>query len=250
MPDELVIKPMSEDFLLWRCLHGGPLNRHNIDSPPPHIEVDWPSARARNIPLLRKLTQTYGACAILARDGEDVVATLRFYPKALCSFGVGAGFCLQQSYPAGPKDDLAAGLFPPLETLADKTLFVHCLMVVSPPGEPNRYRRKGLATRLALELIRWAGERGWSAIEANSYEEIPMLYAISGTAGRRFWEPLGFSLVHQDTEPAISGDLLEKLRAEAVAAGLQAENAANRYGMRIELTRGSRPGDEGEKEDI
>ena len=110
-------------------------------------------------------------------------------------------------------------------------------MVTSPPGDPDRCKRKGLATRLASELIRWAKGQGWSSIEANAYEEIPMLYAISGAAGRRFWEKLGFSLVRQDTEPAICGDFLERLRRDAVAAGLRPENAANRYRMRLDLTR-------------
>jgi hypothetical protein len=237
MPDDLVVEPMAEGFIVWRCLHGGPISRRTIDSPPPNLEVDWPSIRVRNIPLLRKLTRTYGACAILAHDGDEVVGTLRFYPKVLCSFVEGAGFCLQQTAPAGPKDDLAAGEFRSLEGLTDKTLFVHCLMIASPSGDPGRYRRKGLATRLALELVRWAKNQGWSAIEATSYEEIPMLYAISGVAGRRFWEKLGFSMVHQDTEPAISGDFLETLRKDAVAAGLQPENVANRYRMRFELIR-------------
>ncbi len=236
MLDDLIVEPMKEDFILWRCLHAGPLTRRNIDAPEPNVEVDWPSTRARNIPLLKKLTRTYGACAILARDGDSVVGTLRFYPKALCSFAdSGAGFCLQQRPPAGPQDDLAAREFPPREGLADKTLFVHCLMIASPPGDPNRYRRKGLATRLALELVRWAEDQGWSEIEANSYEEIPLLYAISGSVGRRFWERLGFSMVHQDTEPAISGDFLVKLRQDTVAAGLRAEDVTNRYEMRLDL---------------
>jgi GNAT superfamily N-acetyltransferase len=233
---DLQIGPMGEDFILWRCLHAGPLNGRNIDSPEPNADVDWPSARARNIPLLEKLTRTYGACAILARDGDDVVGMLRFYPKPLCEFGdSGAGFCLQQRYPAGPADELAAGRLPSFEELADKTLFVHCLFVASPRDDPDRYRRKGLATRLARELVRWAGSRGWSAIEATSYEEIPMLYAISGVAGRRFWEPLGFHVVRQDTEPAIGGDLLMLLRQDAVAAGLRAEDVVNRYRMRFDL---------------
>jgi len=237
MLDNLIVESMREDFLLWRCLHAGPIDRQNINSPPPNPEVDWPSVRARNIPLLMKLTQTYGACAILARDGDDVVGTLRFYPKALCSFGdSGAGFCLQQRSPFGPADDMAAREFPSLAALTDKTLFVHCLMVTSPPNKPDRYRRKGLATRLALELVRWAKERGWSSIEANAYEELPMLYAISGVAGRRFWEPVGFRMIHQDTEPAISGNLLEKLRQDAIAAGLCPDNVANRYRMRLNLT--------------
>jgi len=237
MLEGLLIEPMRENFLLWRCLHGGPLNLRNIDAPPPNPEVDWPSARARNIPLLAKLTWTYGACAILARDGDDVVASLRFYPKALCAFeDSGAGFCLQQRPPAGPADELAAHDFPPLTSQPDKTLFVHCLMITAPPGEPERYRRKGLATRLARELIRWATERGWSAIEATAYEELPMLYAISGVAGRRFWEPVGFRVVRQDKEPGISGDLLEKLRQDAVAAGLDPQRVVNRYRMRLDLT--------------
>jgi hypothetical protein len=237
MLDNLVVEPMGQDFLLWRCLHGGPVSRRTIESLPPNPEVEWAYVRARNIPLLEKLTRTYGSCAILARDGDDVVGTLRFYPKALLSFGEGAGFCLQQRPPAGPKDDLAAGVFPPLEALTDKTLFVHCFMIAAPPGDPNRYRRKGLATRLGTELIRWARDQGWSAIEASAYEELPMLYAISGAAGRRFWERLGFLLVYQDTEPAIRGEFLEKLRLDAVAAGLRSEDAANRYRMRLELGR-------------
>jgi GNAT superfamily N-acetyltransferase len=237
MLESLIVEPMREDFILWRCLNGGPLNRQNIDAPSLKPEVDWPKARARNIPLLEKLTRTYGACAILARDGDDVVGSLRFYPKALFSFGAsGTSFCMQQRWPAGPPDDIAACEFPSLEALGDKTIFVHCLMIALPLGEPDRYRRKGLATRLAYGLVCWAKEKGWSSIEANAYEELPMLYAISGAAGRRFWERLGFRMIHQDTEPAIGGELLEKLRQDATAAGLHPENVANRYRMRLEMT--------------
>ncbi len=232
-----MIEPMREDLLLWRCLHGGPLNRRNIEAPAPNPEVDWSWARARNVPLLVKLTRTYGACAILARHGEDVVGTLRFYPKAVCSFGDnGAGFCLQQRSPSGPADDMTAREFPTPEALGEKTLFVHCLMIAAPSDDPDRYRRRGLATRLARELVRWATVQGWSSIEANAYEELPMLHAISGVAGRRFWERVGFRLIRKDTEPAISGDLLETLRLAAVAAGLRPENVANRYRMRLDLS--------------
>lgn len=235
--DRLIVEPMGKEFILWRCLHSGPLSPKNIDDPAPHPEIDWPSTRARNIPVLRKLVQTYGACAIVVREGAEVVATLRFYPKALCEFGEsGAAFCLQQAYPAGPKDDLTVRHFPRLEELPDKTLFVHCLLVFSPKDEPDRYRRKGLATRMARELVRWAGERGWQAIEAPAYEEIPLLYAIAGVAGKRFWEKLGFRVVHSDTEPGMRGEILEAVRKDALAAGIPVENAANRYRMRLELS--------------
>lgn len=232
------IEWMGGDLILWRCLHGGPLSADNIDRPAPHPGIDWPSIRARNVPLLNKLVETYGTCAFIARDGGRVVGTLRFYPKAVCSFGEGgAAFCLQQAYPAGPKEDLAARVFPSQDELTDKTLFVHCLMVASPEGDPGRYRRRGLATRLVRKLVRWAGERGWEAIEACAYEEIPILYTVAGAAGKRFWEKIGFRCVHADTEPGMTGDLLEAIRRDAAAAGIPAERATNRYRMRRELAR-------------
>jgi hypothetical protein len=236
MLEHLIVEPMRGDFMLWRCLHSGPLTQQSIEHPRSHPAMDWPAIRSRNIPLIEKLMQTYGTCAIVARDGDAIVGSLRFYPKALCEFGdSGLGFCLQQSHPAGPADDLASRDFPPLEKLADKTLFVHCLMIASHPDEPNRYKRKGLATRMAGELIHWARRRGWHAIEANAYEDIPMLYAIAGVAGKTFWLKLGFQLVHQDIEPGIQGKFLQRVRDDAVAAGIPAENAANRYRMRLEL---------------
>ncbi len=237
MLDRLIVEPMSDELTLWRCLHAGPISAENLDSPPPNPQVDFATIRSRNIPLLRKLTQVYGACAIVARDGDEVVATLRFYPLALCEFGnSGAGFCMQQNFPAGPAEDLATHEFPTLQGLPDKALFVHCLLVVSPAADPGRYRRKGLASRLVRELVRWAGEKGWQAIEATAYEEIPLLYDNAGVAGKRFWQKLGFSVVGQDTEPAISGEFLETVSKSALSVGIPPGQVANRYRMRLELS--------------
>jgi hypothetical protein len=30
MIEDVVVEPMAEEFLLWRCLHGGPLSRNTI----------------------------------------------------------------------------------------------------------------------------------------------------------------------------------------------------------------------------
>jgi hypothetical protein len=237
MVDHLIIEPMTESFVVWRCLHGGALDATTIDHPMPNPQVDWPHTKTRNVPLLKKLIATYGTCAMLARDGDSIVATLRFYPKALCTCtDSGPGFCLQQEFPAGPPDQLAAQELPPVEKLDDKTLFVHCLMIVAPKDEPDRYRRKGLATHLVGELIRWSIKNKWDAIEANAYEEIPILYAISGVAGRRFWEKLGFRAIRQDIEPGISGEILEAVRKDAIAVGVPIRDATNRYRMRLEVS--------------
>jgi hypothetical protein len=238
-PDKLVIRPMTEDFILWRCLHEGPLTRRNIDSPGPNPNVDWPVVRARNIRLVKKLTRTYGACAILAHGAGRVVGSLRFYPRMLCSSGdEGEGLCLLQLPPAGPAMRMSSRKFPPLRQLEDKALFVHCMMVAAPRDEPERFRRRGLATRMAGELVRWATQEGWEAIEACAYEELPLLYAISGAVGRRFWEGLGFRVIRKDKEPGITGELQKSLREDAIRVGLNPGCVNTRYRMRLELVKG------------
>ncbi len=236
MNSRVMIEPMTEKCLVWRCLHGGPLNPGTIDDPKPNPHVDWPYIKARNLPLLKKLVSTYGTCAILARDGGAIIGTLRFYPKALCTFkDEGAGFCLQQKSPAGPPDQLAEQALLPLSRLRDRTLFVHCLFVVAPEDDPDRYRRNGLATRMVRELIQWGMKNRWEAIEANAYEEIPFLYAISGATGKRFWEKVGFRVIEQDTEPAMKGEFYDAILKSAAEVGIPAEDATNRYKMRLDI---------------
>src|SRR5512142_291185 len=112
MTKSVVIEPMTEDFLLWRCLHCGPLSRNTIDQRPSDGPIMFDHYRKRNIPLLVKLTRTYGACAIVARDGDRIVGHLRFYPKAVWDMAGAGGLCLQQDHPSGPVDDFAEKDFP------------------------------------------------------------------------------------------------------------------------------------------
>ena len=111
MPDDIAIEMMPPDLILWRCLHGGPLTRENLERCEPRPEMDWPALRARNVPLLRKLTEAYGACAVVAREGDRIVGTLRFYPKAVWTMAGSDGFCLQQPFPCGPPQDFADTAF-------------------------------------------------------------------------------------------------------------------------------------------
>jgi len=236
MNDHFIIEPMTENFIVWRCLHGGTLDSANINQPKPNAQLDWNYIKTRNVLLLKKIISTYGTCAILARDGNSIIGTLRFYPKVLCNFtDEGLGLCLQQVYPAGPSLQFAEQEFSPVSELSDKTLFVHCLFIVAPDNDPDCYRRKGLATRMVRELIQWCIKNKWDAIEANAYEEIPYLYAISGVTGRSFWEKLGFRVIQKDTEPGMNGEILKIILNSAVKAGIPIEDIKNRYRMRLEL---------------
>ncbi len=238
MVEDIVVEPMTEDFILWRCLHGGPLRRDNIDQWPSGGKMRWEYYRQRNVPLLRKLTRTYGACAILARAGAEIIGQLRFYPKAICDRVSIDGLCLQQDHPAGPADDFADSYFPPLAQMEDKTLVVHCLMIGSPHQKENPYQRKGIGTRLVKIFIPWAKANGWEGIEADSFEDIPIIYEVTGSAGHTFWEKLGFHIADRHPHPHLQngGEFVKVLEEQAKSMRISPAAARDRLVMRLDLT--------------
>jgi RimJ/RimL family protein N-acetyltransferase len=227
----------SKDFLLWRCLHSGPHTKESIDSWEPDEPLPWSAFRERNLPLLQKLTQAYGSCAVTAWDGDRVVGMLRFYPKEVCGMAEAGMLCLQQVFPYGPADDFWQGKFPPMQDLADKTLVIHCIMTGCPNWKENPYQRQGIGTRLVKQLVHWGREKGWAAIEATAYEEIPILYEVSGQAGIHFWEKAGFQVVETSVETAFleENGFTKALRRQAQEIGLSPEQMERRYTMRLIL---------------
>jgi len=237
MTAEIVIEMMTGDFILWRCLHGGPLSSETIEQWAPDAEMPWARYRARNKPLIAKLTEVYGACAVVARRGDGIVGQLRFYPKAVWEME-GAGFlCLQQDFPSGPRDDFSALDFPSREELQDRTLKVHCLMTASPSEKGNPYQRKGIGTRMAQRLIDWARENGWKRIEADAFEDLPIIYEVTGDAGRTFWEKLGFRVANRFPHPYLReySEFVAKLEQQAACAGIDAEKAKDCIVMYLDL---------------
>ena len=239
MIENVAIEPMTEDFILWRCLHLGPISVGTIDRYPSDDQIPWEHYRERNIPLLIKLTRTYGACAILARDGSRVVGQLRFYPKAVRDMPGAGGLCLQQDPPAGPEDDFTDSEFPPQKQMEEKTLLVHCMMSGSTNLSKNPYRRVGLGTRMVEVLIEWAVANGWDCIEVDAFEDLPIIYEITGSAGLSFWEKLGFRLVDRYPHPELRRRdwFVRTLEEQAKAAGIPPERARDKLVMRLDLAR-------------
>ena len=144
MIEDIVIKPMTEDFILWRCLHGGPLSRDTIDQWSSDDKMPWERYRARNKALLSKLTEVYGACATVAREGDKIAGQLRFYPKAVWDMDGAGLLCLQQDHPAGTVDNFADRHFPPREELEDQTglaqdVLLHRVTLTNLQPGPQRY---------------------------------------------------------------------------------------------------------------
>ena len=239
MIEDVIVEPMTEELILWRCLHGGPLSVKTIDQFPqkgPMSAMPWERYRDRNMPLLSKLIRTYGSCAVVARDGEQVVGQLRFYPKAVCAMNDGF-LCLQQAPPAGPVDGFADNGFPELASIEDKTLFVHCLMTGSSQQSENPYQRKGIGTRMVKTLIQWARAKGWEHIEAHAFEEIPLIYEVTGCAGYTFWQKFGFHIADRHPHPHLQGqkEFVKNLEEQAKTLGLSPERVRDRIIMRLDL---------------
>lgn len=238
MTDDVQVQMMTEQLILWRCLHGGPISFENIETRPSDSPLDLESYQKRNVPLLMKLTRTYGACAVLAVQSDRIVGFLRFYPKTIWNMEEAGYLCLQQDYPAGPQNSLAASVnFPSLPDITDRTLKVHCMMTGSAQEKETPFLRKGLGTRMVKCLIPWANNRGWSGIEAESFENIPIIYEITGSAGHSFWEKLGFYLKDRHPHPDLQGSdpFVETLEAQAKAMNIPPERARDRLIMRLDL---------------
>jgi GNAT superfamily N-acetyltransferase len=200
--------------------------------------MPWARYRLRNKALLSTLTEVYGACAIVAREGDEIVGLLRFYPKIVRDMDGAGLLCLQQDHPAGPTDDFAEREFPAQTELEDRTLAVHCMMAGSPSEKSRLYKRKGIATRMAKRLIQWATEHGWEGIEAPSFEDIPILYRWTGNAGHTFWRKLGFHVVDRFPNPHLQerNQFVIKIEEQAETMGIDPASARDRIVMRLDLT--------------
>ena len=231
---------MTEDFIVWRCLHNGPLSRETIDQGSSTDIMSFDHYRKRNISLLQKITKIYGACAIVAREGEEIVGQLRFYPKSICELKGAGGLCLQQDPAAGPSEEFVDIDFPPLSQIKDKTLVVHCIMTGSSLQKENPYQRRGIGTRMVRALIEWAKANDWEGIEADSFEDLPIIYEITGSAGQTFWKKLGFHLVDRHPHPELQdrsqfSEFIATLEEQARSIGIPPERANHRIVMRLDL---------------
>lgn len=235
--DDVRIEPMTGESILWCCLHGGPLSLTSLGRGAAGIDPGAARFRSRNISLLAKLTRRYGACALLALSEDRIVGFIRFYPRVITRLRDAGELCLQQEPPNGPAEGLLDREFPLLEEIEDRTLVVHCMMTGSSQRPENPFLRRGLGSRMAGELVRWAKAAGWRAVEADAFEDLPIIYEFTGSAGHTFWENQGFHLSDRHPHPHLSGRsaFVVRLEEQARAAGISAERARDRMVMRLDL---------------
>jgi hypothetical protein len=113
-------------------------------------------------------------------------------------------------------------------------------MTGSSQQKENPYQRKGIGTRMVRVLIEWARVNGWERIEADSFEDLSIIYDFTGSAGHTFWEKLGFHLVDRHPHPELQdrsqfGGFIKRLEEQAETIGIPVERARDRLVMRLDL---------------
>lgn len=148
--------PMQKDFVLFRCVHLGPLSPSNIEK----MSVNAPNLSKeqfdRNKKFLARLIDAYASCAMLAIEGEFVVGHVRFYPQIICNT---CQFCWQDPKYAITQQMLEMDL-PRIENRADRVLRIDCFIV------HKDYRGRGLSHALLDGVLEWARAHDWRTVRA------------------------------------------------------------------------------------
>ncbi len=147
---------MDKDFILFRCAHFGPLSPSNIEEIPADISGVPKEQFERNKKLFARMIDAYGSCAMLAVDGDRVVAHARFYPQIIYDWQF---FCCQDPQHAATQQMVEMDL-PTVESPADRIVRIACFLV------HKDYRGQGLGHALLDGVLDWARAHDWKAVRA------------------------------------------------------------------------------------
>jgi len=150
------ICPMDKSFLLFRCVHFGPLGPSNIEKMPVNIPDLTKGQLERNRQFFARITEAYGACAMLAMEGDLVVGHARFYPQMICDQ---CQFCCQDPK-YGITQQMVEMDLPAIENPVDRILRIDCFLV------HKDYRGRGLSHALLDGIVEWARAHDWKVVRA------------------------------------------------------------------------------------
>jgi len=150
---------MDKDFILFRCVHFGPLSPSNIEKMSMNALGLSKEQCDRNKKFLSRLIDVYGSCAMLAKEDDFVVGQARFYPQVIFDLIGQKHICCQD-----PKFDVAQQMIemdlPTIENLANRILRIHCWLI------HKDYLERGLSHALLDGILEWAQSHDWKVVRA------------------------------------------------------------------------------------
>jgi GNAT superfamily N-acetyltransferase len=188
---------MNKDFILFCCLHCGLLSPSTIEE-----KCSLPEGQSnRNKKLLTRLIDTYGSCAMLAMEGDSVVAHARFYPETIYNqFEI----CCQDPSHAITQEMVEMKL-PPLENPAERILRITCFFV------HKDYRGQRLSHELIDAILEWAKNNAWKSVRCFAYPDNYWLSSEMCTPMLRTYSQHGFRKIETVMIPEVK-DFLEQMK--------------------------------------
>ena len=191
------ICPMNKDFMLFCCLHCGPLSPSTIEE-----KCNLPKEQLdRNKKFLARLIDTYGSCAMLAMEGDTVVAHARFYPQLIYNQ---FKFCCQDPKHAITQE-IAEMKLSPLTNPAERILRITCFFV------HKDYQGQGLSHQLIDAILEWAKNNDWKSVRCFAYLDNYWLASEMCTPMLRTYNKHGFKKIDTVTIPEVK-DYLQQMK--------------------------------------
>ena len=192
------ICPMDKDFILFCCLHNGPLSSSNIEAKSKSLPE---KQLERNKKFLARLVDAYGSCAMLAMEGDTVVAHARFYPQVIYDK---FKFCCQDPSHAITKE-IAEMELPPLAEQGERILRITCFFV------DESYRGQGLSHQLIDAILKWAKDNNWKSVRCFAYQDNYWLSSEMCTPMLSTYIKHGFKEIGTVTLPEVK-DFLQQMK--------------------------------------
>ena len=176
--DTIKIKPIKlDEWLPDRCLTGiEPFNPkfHPPEAGCPSLNYFQKNDKASLIQLYKLTIKKYGGCGFVAWENDSIVAYHNFFPADIAGqirfYGYGS-------------DSLRS----------DKTLIHNCLSMVR-----GNYIRKGIASRLVKESVKWAKENDWKRFEVHLVlPDCEQGWQSDQKSCLSFWQRFGFKIFRE-----------------------------------------------------
>lgn len=155
------ICPMDKDFILFRCLHNGPLSPSNIETKSMNTARVSGEQLDRNKQFLTRLINAYGSCAMLVWKDDYVVAHARFYPQVI--YDQYKFCCHDPNYAI--TQEIANMELPSLTDQAERILRITCFFV------HKDHRGQGLSHQLIDAILKWAKNNNWKRVRCFAYQD-------------------------------------------------------------------------------
>lgn len=195
------ICPMDKDFILFQCLHNGPLSPSNIETKSMNTARVPRKQLERNKNFLTRLVNAYGSCAMLAWENDYVVAHARFYPQVIYDR---FKFCCHDPNYAITQEITEMEL-PLLTDRAERILRITCFFV------HKDYRGQGLSHQLIDAILKWAKNNNWKSVRCFAYQDNYWLASEMCTPMLSTYSQHGFKKIGIETLPEVK-DFLQQMK--------------------------------------